>query len=287
MRKLIAIDLDGTLLSSRYQISKENIQAIRHAQKAGHIVIICSGRAPEDIAALSAKFNLECPIAGSNGTVVIVNGKEISNISMNKTSVISASKLLDQFKSPYRVYTNYGVFIEATWAKRFAEIFEQYKEIKETVSIFEYKMLTEEPIETDTLKIFHHIDDLLSLKNIKVQKFFIPTLIQSMKEELISAFEKIEEIALTSSGPTNIEIMNKNGNKSNGIKTIAKHFGIPLENTIAIGDNFNDLPMMEAAGLSVAMGNGDPKVKELCDIITLTNDEHGVAYAIEKYVLNL
>ncbi|MED4400418.1 Cof-type HAD-IIB family hydrolase [Metabacillus fastidiosus] len=287
MRKLIAIDLDGTLLSSHYQISKENIQAIRHAQKAGHIVIICSGRAPEDIAALSAKFDLDCPIAGSNGTVVIINGKEISNISMDKKTVFSASKLLDQFKSPYRVYTNYGVFIEAAWAERFSEIFQQYKEIKDTVSIFEYKMLTEEPIETDTLKIFHQIDDLLSLKNIKVQKFFIPTLIQSTKEELISAFQKMEEVALTSSGPTNIEIMDKNGNKSNGIKTLAKYFGIPLENTIAIGDNFNDLPMMEAAGLSVAMGNGDPKVKELCDIITLTNDEHGVAYAIEKYVLNL
>lgn len=286
MKKLIAIDLDGTLLSSKYKVSEENLQAIHHAQQEGHIVIICSGRAPEDIVALLKTIGLNCPVAGSNGTVVIVDGKEISNISMDQQAVLKAAQLLDKGKHPYRIYTNYGVFIEATWAERFFEILEKHKEVKQEMSIFEYKMLTEKPIETDTLKIFHHIDELLSIKNIKVQKFFIPTLIQSSKEQLISDLKKIQGIAITSSGPTNIEIMDLSGNKSNGIKTMAKHFHIPLEHTIAIGDNFNDVPMMEIAGLSIAMENGDPKVKELCDVVTLTNDEHGVAHAIKQYVLN-
>jgi hydroxymethylpyrimidine pyrophosphatase-like HAD family hydrolase len=66
---------------------------------------------------------------------------------------------------------------------------------------------------------------------------------------------------------------------------MAEYYNIPIENTVAIGDNFNDVPMLEVAGLSVAMGNADPSVKEIADVVTLTNNEHGVAHAIEKYVL--
>jgi hypothetical protein len=79
--------------------------------------------------------------------------------------------------------------------------------------------------------------------------------------------------------------MDEKGNKGYGLKAVAKHYNIPLEQTIAIGDNFNDVPMLEAAGLSVAMGNAEPEVKEMCDIVTRTNDEHGVAYAIRQFVL--
>jgi hydroxymethylpyrimidine pyrophosphatase-like HAD family hydrolase len=79
--------------------------------------------------------------------------------------------------------------------------------------------------------------------------------------------------------------MDTNGHKGNGIRVMAEYFNIPIENTVAIGDNFNDVPMLKTAGLSIAMENGDPAVKEIADVVTLTNNEHGVAHAIEKYVL--
>ncbi|NGY88269.1 HAD hydrolase family protein [Bacillus megaterium] len=79
--------------------------------------------------------------------------------------------------------------------------------------------------------------------------------------------------------------MNIKGNKGNGLKVMAKYFGIPLEDTVAIGDQFNDIPMFKVAGLSIAMANAEQEVKELSDVITLTNDENGVAYAIDNYVL--
>ena len=66
---------------------------------------------------------------------------------------------------------------------------------------------------------------------------------------------------MVTASPTNLEIMDKNGHKGNGIQQMAAHFNIPIEDTVAIGDNFNDVPMLEVAGLSVAMGNAEEDVK--------------------------
>lgn len=96
MKKLIAIDLDGTLLSSNIDISAENIQAIQTAQQEGHIVMICSGRAPEDIKTVIDKTPLQCPVAGSNGTMVIADGKLLSQISINKDIVKNVAEVLNQ-----------------------------------------------------------------------------------------------------------------------------------------------------------------------------------------------
>jgi len=284
MKKLIAIDLDGTLLSSHIEISQENVQAIQKAQDAGHIVMICSGRAPEDIKNVLAKTPLSCPLAGSNGTMVVADGKLLSQISINKENVKTVAKILNETKYPFKVYTSHGIYVASTWTERILAFLEENKEFSNNLSSKEYKFLTEQPKETDTVKIFENIDDVLAKNDLAVQKFFIPTI--SGKMELISTLEKIEGISITTSGPYNVEIMDVNGNKGNGIKVMAEYFSIPIEDTVAIGDNFNDVPMMDVAGLSIAMGNADPTVKEKADVVTLSNNEHGVAHAIEKYILN-
>jgi Cof subfamily protein (haloacid dehalogenase superfamily) len=285
MRKLIAIDLDGTLLSPSLEISDENLTAMKLAQDEGHVVMICSGRAPEDISDVLKSTGIKCPIAGSNGTVVIVDGNEISNISMRKKDVIAVAQILNHKRNPYKIYTSEGIYVPSSWSENFAEMLEEHKELAEQLTKRELQSLTEKPKESDTSKIFDSLDDLLSIGNFRVQKFFIPTIISKLKEELIHAFQEIEGISITTSGPYNIEIMDKNGNKSNGLKTVSEFYQIPIENTIAIGDNYNDVPMMGAAGLSIAMGNADPKIKELCDVTTLSNQENGVAVAIKKYML--
>jgi Cof subfamily protein (haloacid dehalogenase superfamily) len=283
MKKLIAIDLDGTLLSSNIEISEVNVQAIQKAQKAGHVVMICSGRAPEDIKTVISQTPLECPVAGSNGTMVLADGKLLSQISIDKNNVKTVANILNENKYPFKIYSSQGIFVASTWTERMLAFLEQNQEVSKGLTPKEYKFMTEQPKETDTIKIFDHIDDVLNKENIAVQKFFIPTI--SGKTELISKLNEIEGISITTSGPFNIEIMDTNGHKGNGIKVMAEYYNIPIENTVAIGDNFNDVPMLEVAGLSVAMGNADPSVKEIADVVTLTNNEHGVAHAIEKYVL--
>ncbi|MGM7719258.1 Cof-type HAD-IIB family hydrolase [Metabacillus sp. Hm71] len=283
MKKLIAIDLDGTLLSSNIEISNENVEAIQKAQQAGHVVMICSGRAPEDIKQLIDQTPLDCPVAGSNGTKVLADGKLLSQISIDKEHVKKVAAILNEKKYPFKLYTSHGILVASTWTERMLAFLEQNQEFSKGLTPKEYKFLTEQPKETDTIKVFDEIEEVLKIEEIAIQKFFIPTI--SGKDELIATLKAIEGISITTSGPFNIEIMDTNGHKGNGIKVMAEYFNIPIENTVAIGDNFNDVPMLEAAGLSIAMGNADPTVKDIADVVTLTNNEHGVAHAIETYVL--
>jgi Cof subfamily protein (haloacid dehalogenase superfamily) len=222
-------------------------------------------------------------VAGSNGTMVLADSKLLSQISIDKNSVKSVANILNEKKYPFKIYSSQGIFVASTWTERMLAFLEQNPEVSKGLTPKEYKFMTEQPKETDSIKIFDHIDDVLNKENLAIQKFFIPTI--SGKTELISTLKEIEGISITTSGPFNIEIMDTNGHKGNGIKVMAEYYNIPIENTVAIGDNFNDVPMLEVAGLSVAMGNADPSVKEIADVVTLTNNEHGVAHAIEKYVL--
>lgn len=279
--KLIAIDLDGTLLSSKIDISKENIEAVKLAQKQGHIVMICSGRAPEDIHKLLETIDIQCPIAGSNGTAVFIEDKKLSTVSISQEDAKKVKEILDQYEIPFKVYTNSGIFIHSSWKQRVESLLQRAKSIPDEL-VFHLDKMREEPVDSDIQKRF---EDFKGIENHKIQKFFVLTLLPEMKEQISEKMQAISGITVTSSGAGNLEIMDINGNKGNGIKVMAEHYNIPMEQTVAIGDNLNDIPMLQTAGLSIAMGNADPAVKELCDVVTLTNDEHGVAHAIKKFVL--
>ncbi|WP_277613960.1 Cof-type HAD-IIB family hydrolase [Neobacillus muris] len=282
--KLIAIDLDGTLLSLENSITNENLQALQKAQKEGHIIMICSGRAPEDIEQILKKYDFSCPIAGSNGTLVQAEGKLLANVSMNRENVAQLACKLDVERIPYRVYTSKGIFVPADWSERVALTIEG-KRI-EGMSDGLYKRITEQPQKSDLLHYMDDYHELMDIKSLTVQKFFVLIFDREKKTEIITYLNGISGIVTTSSGPWNLEVMDQNGNKGHALKKAAEYFGIPLADTVAIGDNFNDVPMLEAAGLSIAMGNADPAVKELCDTVTLSNAENGVAYAFEHFLLN-
>ncbi|MGD6815939.1 Cof-type HAD-IIB family hydrolase [Metabacillus sp. 84] len=280
--KLIAIDLDGTLLSSKLKISGANRNAILKAQEKHHIMI-CSGRAPEDIQAVLKEFDLNCDLAGSNGTVVYSNGVLLSRVSIEEKAARKAAELLDRRNVPYKIYTNEGIFVLNSWSERTKAALEAW-DGKGSISESEYRRITEQPKADGAIKLFNQIDDLLNKEGLSIQKFFILTPDPAIKQELLPLLSQLEGIAPTSSGPNNLEIMNPEGHKGRGLQIMAEQLGIKMEDTVAIGDNFNDVPMMEAAGLSIAMGNADPAVKELCDEETLKNDDDGVAHALESII---
>lgn len=98
--------------------------------------------------------------------------------------------------------------------------------------------------------------------------------------------EYFERYTMVKSSPYFFEILNKQADKGAALKHLAQHLGIKQEEVMAIGDNENDLPMIEFAGIGVAMGNATENVKQIANVITASNNEHGVAKAVEKYVLN-
>ncbi|SMQ68618.1 hypothetical protein SAMN05444673_1668 [Bacillus sp. OV166] len=284
--KLIAIDLDGTLLSQDTLITQENVQAIRKAQSQGHIVMICSGRAPEDIREILKKYELSCPLAGSNGTVVQAEGKLLGIVSMSRENIIQIAKKLDDERAPYRIYANQGIFVPEDWSERVNRDLQGDTIKVEGLSDETFRRITEQPQQSNLIKYFHDYNELFDRVDLKIQKFFILTLNQQRKSELTTYLSNISGVATTSSGPMNIEVMDKYGNKGNALKIVADYYGISMADTVAIGDNFNDIPMLKVAGFSIAMGNADTVVKQLCKAVTLSNAENGVSYAIDQFILN-
>ncbi|WP_338779113.1 Cof-type HAD-IIB family hydrolase [Metabacillus sp. FJAT-52054] len=280
--KLFALDMDGTTLSSRNEISPENIEAIKKAQSLGHKVMVLSGRAPESIQEVMGRYGLTLPIGGSNGTAVFADGKllELTSLTDLQNQVIAEEA--EKEAIPFKIYTNKGIYFHREWPERLKHVLSSGAVPEEYYVDENFGKMTHMP---DESKTFDSIQSLLMDQELKIQKFFMLVLDPVQKSRLLTAAKAIEGGYVTSSSSFNIEVMNFNGNKGNGLKIMARYFNIPLEDTIAIGDQFNDVPMFEAAGFSVAMGNAVDEIKSKSDFVTLTNDEHGVAHAIE-HVLN-
>ncbi|WP_042461554.1 Cof-type HAD-IIB family hydrolase [Neobacillus dielmonensis] len=282
--KLIALDLDGTTLNSKKEISPENLQVIKKAQQQGHIVMALSGRSPKSINMAIAKYGLDCPIGANNGTALYADGKLIELISFSRFQAQKIALEIEKEFMPYNFTTNKGSFGLKDWKERFDKVQSSGRVPQQYTESKHYKMFTTPPWEYGHT-LFENYEDILNNQKIKVQKFQVLALDPEQKERLRTRLEAIEGTYVTSSSPFNLELTHINGNKGNGLKAMARHFNIPLVDTVAIGDEKNDIPMFQSAGLSIAMGNAEEEVKQNSDFVTLTNDENGVAYAFEKYIL--
>ena len=281
-KKLIALDMDGTFLTSKGTITEENRQAILDARAAGHIVMLCSGRAHDALLTFLKEEGLDnLPISGSNGSITVVDGQIIHRAKMD----IHSSKLLfnwfNAHKYPFKIYTDQGIFGPSDFFDR-----------------IEFELIATPPVDKTRHEIIEFMKEY-ARKNpptyvdafdqipaeVEAFKFFVATFDPEKKAKVEAFAQEVGGLTVTSSFSDNVELSDAKGHKGTGLKAVAKHFNIPISNTIAIGDNFNDQGMLQAAGLSIAMGNAEEEIKEIADVVTLTNDEHGVAHAIRTYVL--
>ena len=280
-KKLIALDMDGTLLSTTKTISPENKQAIKDAQAAGHIVMICSGRPHVSLTKfLQAEGLDDLPISASNGTISIVDGQIIDQVVMDKTVAKKVFEWLVKHQFAFNLYTAEGVFSHAMffeWARQDAQGRPDFEDKKAEFARIEAYFKT---IITDR---FNQWEDLPA--DLAIFKFFVLTPEFERKKMFEDFASAVTEATFTSSHSDNVEISDARGHKGTGVTAIANYFGIPIGDIVAMGDNFNDVGMLEVAGLAVAMGNAEDGVKAIADVVTLSNDEHGVAHAIRNYVL--
>ncbi len=278
MIKCIATDMDGTLLNSTSRkITDENGQAILAAQSQGIEVVITTGRAYDEVLFLLEEAGLKCPVIGVNGAETrTADGKIYSTNPLDKQQAKEAAQLLLERNVYFEVYTNRGKFTKDR-EKSVSIITDIVKSANPDADLNEVKKFAEERAEKVSL-----IDDY--------EKFFVDdTLIYKILafsfdlEELASVHKelaKIEDIVVSSSGQENLEITNVQAQKGIALERFAAERGIPLAETMAIGDNYNDVSMFERVGRSVAMGNADEAIKKQCDVVTAANDENGVARAI-------
>ncbi|MDM5188869.1 HAD family hydrolase [Bacillus sp. DX4.1] len=282
--KLIAIDLDGTLLSGNKMISKENAAAIRKCQEQGHVVAICTGRSIVDIERLLLEADLQCPIIAENGALIFIDQQMMKRYPIQNTHAFEIVEYLEENRMYYQLYTDRGVYVPKYGEESVYLEIDEIKNSNKDIDLQELENIAALYLEHTA---FHTTE---SCKPILEESLYVHKLLpfsydieklQKLKEQ----FQHNAELAITASYWHNVEINHRDAQKGNGLYTLAKHLNIPVENTVAIGDGLNDVSMMEKAHISIAMGNAVEEIKQICRYETLSNEEHGVAHALHHYIM--
>lgn len=274
--RMIALDLDGTTLT-RGHISPRTRRALEAAIEKGVHVVIATGRVfsalPDDIFQIKG---LEYVIT-SNGAVIteLRTGSTIYENCIGAESITAIEELLQanpQF--PVEVFTAGKAFIGA-------DIYEELKNYGPASEYISrsYTMRTRNPVE-NILKFMK--EHGAHIENINIQFGD-----QNEKARMRKELEQIAGITLTSSMANNIEIGGATTSKASGLAALSGLTGVGLGDIMACGDSHNDMAMLAEAGFSVAMGNGAGEVKELADYVAPSNEEEGVADAVERFVLDM
>ena len=270
--ELIAIDLDGTLLRDDKSLMEENIQAIHEAIEQGVRVVICTGRTLPSIEYILEKL----PAGhGDDEYLILQNGAVIHQLPsldiIHETILTPADRQLvyDTFMSLRRPQVQLVGFD----ADSLYLIDDQ--EANETVHN-DAKILST-PIS------YTPFEDVLALDTL--YKFLAFGEVEHIDHLLDNLPESIyDQVHVVRSLPVAIEFIPKAANKANGLTALLKELNIDKENVMAIGDELNDLEMIDMVGLGVVMDNGHPEVKAVADYVTLINEEAGVAHAIRHFV---
>jgi len=264
--KLFVSDLDGTMLPDGNVVSAENIAAVRRAAEAGVTVTIATGRMFEAALPVARALGVDVPIISYNGGLIkSPSGRVYEEHTVDPAlahDIIAFCKERGWYIQSY----SGGVlrYVEACDESRFYENSQQ---------------LTGQAVGWDGL--FTHTEG--NCKLLLATKGRDVTLVRT--EAVLAAFG--ERVDVTRSADRLIEIVPKGISKASALKSLAGKLGISIAETMAIGDAYNDLPMLQAAGKSIAMGNAFSEVKEVTDYETLTCEENGLAAAIYRYVLGM
>ncbi len=259
--KLLAVDLDGTLLNEEKIVTEKNLEAIRKCLDNGIKVVISSGRAMEDMKDYTDIVGIDGYCSAAHGSTIF-NAKEM--------------KIIEE------------TFLENEIAKKVIKEIENIEDI--SILVFT-KGLTYTSNMSDYLKLFVsdktiHIEVIESLELIqdKITKILIRgkrNHLENIKEKM-SFLDKDCKIFFTEENL--LEFMSLSVNKGHSLQEISKLYNIPIEETVSVGDNYNDLEMIEAAGVGVAMVNAVDELKEKADYVTKnTNNEDAIAEVINKY----
>lgn len=285
MIKLIASDMDGTLLNEKMEVSDRNIQAIKDAQNAGIEFLIATGRGLSE-----AKPFLRNQV---NSGYITLNGAEVFDpqgnlISSNPISFEAQNKIVDYFHK-YNVYfevvTDKGIFSNDREA-RTNNLANLLVKLNPGTSFKQALRDTQERVKMMPMNFVDNYDHIFNDKSYKIMKLIgfnehQHKVLAPMKKEIT---KNVKEVVVTSSSPNNVEINSKEAQKGIALLQYAQQRNIKPEEIMAIGDNLNDYSMIKDAGVGVAMKNAIPVIKEIAQIETDNNVNDGVAQIIEKTI---
>ena len=266
MIKLCTIDLDGTLFDKNKNISNENKLAIAKAKENGCKIVIATGRPIHGIIRVLEELNL----FQNDDYVISYNGAKVfSTLEGNEvySSTISGKTVKELYQESKRLKVNFHAFRKNE--ELITDVHNPY---------------------TDVEKNINHIEDILvDFNNIKDDDEFLKCMMVSAEENVTNAMKNLNpkyynQYCVVRSAGIFLEFLNKKTNKGTALEELAKHLNIDMSETMAIGDAGNDLDMIAKAEVGVAMENAFDEIKKAANYITASNEESGVAKAINKFI---
>ena len=281
--RIIALDLDGTLLDSEKRLSEANRVALERAAGKGVLIVPTTGRF----------FGMMPPAVRDLPFVryaITINGAQVYDRETD-TAIVRDEIPLDMALGVMEVLDRYDVIYDCyrqNWGWMTAAL--QEKAADYATNEHYLKMVREFRRPVPELKA--HLRATASEGDVQKIMLFAPnSQVSGLSSKVLAAIsseigERFPDIKVTASTWNNIELNIKTAHKGNALKRFAEHLGYSLENCMAFGDGMNDFTMVEAAGLGIAMENAEPEVKRVAKYVTLSNDDDGVAKGIDKWIFS-
>jgi Cof subfamily protein (haloacid dehalogenase superfamily) len=272
--KIIASDMDGTLLNDDKHVCNYNLEMTEEAMKLGVKFVISSGRIPGGLKFYEATVCQKQPMICCNGAIILDHNKNvIFSKLIDKAAALKVVDVIREYKDTYFHFYDEDV------------IYSEYFGFA-TEKLYRFNKNIDKKFRTDIRIV---ADSREYIKNTKsdINKIVVIDEDLNYLEDLKRRIDDIPEIETTKSEMNNIEIVSSGVSKGNGLKFLAKYYGVPIDECIAIGNDENDISMIQCAGLGVAVSNAREHVKKVADFVTeKDNNEGAVGEVIEKFILN-
>lgn len=270
--KMVVMDMDYTLLNKQKEVSKRNKEALKKAMEKDVHMVVATGRIYTSARFYAKLLGINTPIIASNGAIIreeYTNNTLFKSVLLDEIAIKMAG-LCRKYDLYCHLYSDNTVYTE-----KITNISLRYTEWNE-------KLEEEDKIK---IEVVDRLEDTIKKEKGKVLKAVV---VDKDEDKLRAIRNEILTTGIASVSQSlrdNLEVMNKGINKGNAIRILCELYGISNEEVIAIGDNENDISMIEYAGMGIAMGNAAECLKEKADYITGDYQEDGVAQAIEKFIL--
>lgn len=262
MYKLIAVDLDGTVLNSNVEVLPSTVEAVRFARRKGVKVVISTGRIVGEAAQFAREIGASSAMITSGGAAISdpKNIKDVYEWTIPVPLSARIMKVLERRPISAMIYVGEHLYMTS-----YSDA--QFKKSRRVEGYWSSRIIED------------NLSERIVRDKLGVCKIFARGDINILADALCQ-FNFLPGIHITRSAEDNFEIMPAGVNKGRALRQLADLMGISMEQVIAIGDSDNDSEMLHAAGMPVVMANGDDAVKQIAKYITSSNDEGGVAQAI-------
>ena len=261
--KLFVTDLDGTLLNRRHEISEANRRAVKAAVARGVVATIATGRMYASALPYAKRLEVDVPIITYNGALI---------------KSVAGDVWFEKYLAPDAVADVYALCRQRGW---------YVQTYKDDALYFAERDVRAHRYEVAAGIKGQAVGGALYKMTEGVPKMLLITEGSAQSDAFVEVIQETLGVRVfaTKSNPEYIEIVHPDVNKAAALTVLMERLGLTKDEVLAIGDSNNDLPMLKAAGTSVAMGNASEAIRALCTDVTADCDEDGVAKAIEKHIL--